>query len=246
MSERFELPDQARKIRDREAAHLERCATEEAARADRPPAALEAVCRVLSQRQRYMGAMGEHFSVQDLEGILVVDYLDERLLRAVLQVLQAYRERAGGGASPETAGRVQEAIDPVLRELPPYPVGYVVLYHVRRSFERFYELGRQHANGRHAELEHAFACVLLEAVERYVRTRELPVQRHFSDVEREYSSVRRLKCGCGEEKYEVALQSLHAPEGATPFDRLDLRCGRCGAKRTVTFDLPAFRDMYQL
>jgi hypothetical protein len=70
--------------------------------------------------------------------------------------------------------------------------------------------------------------------------------RHFSDVAREYSVVMRLKCACGAEKYEVKLQALCQTPAGEPFDRLDLQCKDCGKPRSITFDLPHFKDMYQL
>jgi hypothetical protein len=83
-------------------------------------------------------------------------------------------------------------------------------------------------------------------LDRYVETREKPVTRHFSDVAREHNVVLRLKCGCGQEKYQVRLQALcHAPDGA-PYDRLDLQCAHCGSLRVLTFDLPHFRDMVRM
>jgi hypothetical protein len=56
----------------------------------------------------------------------------------------------------------------------------------------------------------------------------------------------RLKCGCGSEKYDVKLQALCQTGAGEPFDRLDLQCKECGSQRSITFDLPHFRDMYQI
>jgi hypothetical protein len=95
-------------------------------------------------------------------------------------------------------------------------------------------------------LEIAMVHHLLGILDRYVTTREKPVTRHFSDVAREYSVVMRLKCQCGAEKFDVKLQALCQSSAGEPYDRLDLQCKDCGSKRSITFDLPHFKDMYQI
>jgi hypothetical protein len=87
---------------------------------------------------------------------------------------------------------------------------------------------------------------LLSILDKYVTTREKPVTRHFSDVAREYSVVMRLKCACGAEKFDVKLQALCQSSAGEPYDRLDLECKQCGTRRSITFDLPHFKDMYQI
>ncbi|MHC4606056.1 MAG: hypothetical protein ACYTAF_03890 [Planctomycetota bacterium] len=243
---RFRLPEQARKIRDREALAIERQARDAASRGRSAALLLSEGCRLVSMRQRYIGALGEHYSLQDLPSILVADYLDELLLRAVHRVLESFVSKARRKPSRGGDEFVRRSLPAGVNELPTYPVGFAVLYVFRDSVEHFNE-AVQHAEGlRVHDLERALIHNLLEIVERYVRTRDTAVKRHFSDVEREYSAVGRLKCACGEEKYRLVMQYLHMPEGETPYDQLDLRCTACGASRTITFDLPYFTDMYQL
>lgn len=243
---RFELPEQARKIRDRERQEIERRAADALPRARTPTAALTEACSLLTVRQRYMGAVGEHFSVQDLEGIIVVDALDEDLLRAVRQLLKAFIDRHKKIPPPKALALLVERLPVNLRDLPQYPTAYVILYVIRSAAEGFEKILEGDREFSEAELEHALAHFILGLADKFVQTRERPVQRHFSDVEREYSAVARLKCSCGEEKYKVTLQSLHVPDDGLPYDQLDLQCGSCGRRRTITFDLPHFKDMYQL
>ena len=56
----------------------------------------------------------------------------------------------------------------------------------------------------------------------------------------------RLKCACGYEKFDVKLQALCQSPAGDPYDRLDLQCKQCGTQRSITFDLPHFKDMYQI
>src|SRR5215831_19531477 len=91
--ERPQISERARKIVDQErqaiAASLEECR----GRADSPSAALAAVCVLMNQRSRYFGVTGEHFPVQDYEGILVIDALDEALLKALRDLLHGWVRR---------------------------------------------------------------------------------------------------------------------------------------------------------
>lgn len=244
--DRFELPEQARKIRDREALEIERQVREAETRLTSTSSALSAVCRLLTIRQRYMGAVGEHYSVQDLEGILVVDFLDERVLRGLGQLLRVYSERTRKKASPQADEFVHRCMPPGFHEMPKYPVAFMVLHALRVAIERFEEGSGTAETLRVTDMELALLRLLLDAVDHFVKTRDMPVQRHFSDVEREYSSVGRLKCSCGEAKYQVSMQSLHSGGTDVPFDRLELQCDACGARRSVTFDLPYFKDLYQM
>jgi hypothetical protein len=207
---------------------------------------LTAVCALLNLRQRYFGATGEHFSVHEYEGIQVVDQLDERLLRRTRVLLQSYVERARKKPDPKVLAYLSEKLTPGAKEMPQYPVGYMVHYMMVTAFQGFDPLVEEENGHEPAALEIAMVHHLLAILDRYVQTREKPVMRHFSDVAREYSVVMRLKCGCGVEKFDVKLQALCQTSAGEPFDRLDLQCKHCGAQRSITFDLPHFKDMYQI
>ncbi len=238
--------DTAAKILDRESRSLADAATEAAQRVHSPAAALGAAGELMTRRGRYLGSTGEHFGVQEVEGIAIIDALDERLLRAVHQVLKTFVDaRRKHPPDLKILASLAEKLGSGLREMPQYPVAYMVLYAIRMHYDRFEQLAN---GGDHdlAELEHAMVHFLLGVVDKYVQTRERPVVRHFSDVAREYSVVTRLKCACGEEKYDVKTQSLAQDPQGRPHDRLDLECRSCGAKRTITFDLPHFQDMYKI
>lgn len=245
--DRFELPEQARKIRDREAAEIGR---QVAALREAPPSTAEemlsAVCRILNVRSRYMGAVGEHYSVQDLEGLLVVDVLDELLVRAVRNALKEWIDRLQRTPSTRSVASVAERFAPDLRQLPQYPVAFMILYLMRRSFDGFEEFLEESGGTETSELEHAFAHYLLGFTDRYVQSRERPAQRHFSDVEREYSIVGRLKCSCGETKHRVLSQSLQTTGTDECYDELDIQCDACGKKRAITVELPNYKDLYNL
>ena len=242
----FELPEQARKIRDREAKEIARRTAEALSESPSATAALSIVCKLLSLRQAYLGSVGEHYSVQDLEGILVVDELDDKLLRGILDVLHSVEKQAKQPPAKPAEAFLEQKLPRVVREMPQYAVAFVLLYMMRNAFGEFEKLLEEEHEVTPAELERAFARFLVDLVERYIETRDRPVQRHLSDVDREYSAVGRMKCKCSEEKYKVTMQSLHFAGDGKAFDRLDLLCGNCGNRRTVTFDLPYFKDMYQL
>lgn len=242
--DRFELPEQARKVREREAREIARVAEELRSRSFTAEEILSGVCDLLSLRQRYMGSVGEHYSVQRLEGILIVDPLDEQLVREIRGVLKSFVVREDRPPPSKGLARIVDRMPVEFRSLPTYPVAFSILYVLRRAVETYDVLRREGKSG--ADLDAAMAHYLLGVADRYVQTRDRAVQRHLSDVERETSVVGRLKCSCGEEKYRVTLQSLHTPPEGVPYDHLDLQCDACGARSAVTFDLPHFRDMYQL
>jgi len=244
--EKTGLSPQARKLIDQHSRAID-AATQEAARKMTSAAsALGAVCALLNQRARYFGATGEHFSVHEYDGIQVIDTLDERLLKAAGAMLGAYLERARKKPSPEAQAFLEEKLAPGAEKIPQYPVGYMIHYMTVRAFQIFEPLSQEGHGLDLGDLEMAMAHHLQAILRRYVETREKPVTRHFSDVAREYSVVMRLKCGCGAEKFDVKLQALCQTPGGTPYDRLDLQCRDCGAQRSITFNLPHFKDMYRL
>jgi hypothetical protein len=184
--------------------------------------------------------------VQEYEGIQVVDTLDERLLRSIKAMLGAYAERARKKPDPKALELLAEKLTPGAKEMPQYPVGYMVHFMLFSTIQAFEPLSEQGHGFEVPALEIAMVHHLLAILDKYVLTREKPVTRHFSDVAREYSVVMRLKCACGAEKFDVKLQALCQSSAGEPYDRLDLECKQCGTRRSITFDLPHFKDMYQI
>lgn len=243
MNAPLELPELARKIIQQETQKL--CAQAEEVRKKTATAAetIEAVCEVLNQRGRYSSITAEHFDRQNYEGILIIDALDEQLARAVRQVLKTFVDRHKKTPDLTILRFVTEKVTGPMKGLPPYPVAYMILGVFHAAITEFGKLASSGAKHPIAAMEHALVHVLLGIVDKYVQTRERPLERHHSDIQREYEVVRRMKCGCGEEKFEVTLQALcHGPAGQ-PFDRLDLQCKACGARRSISFELPFFRDL---
>ena len=243
---KMDLSAQAKKIVEQHIHAIDSAGEEAARKLTSAGSVLTAVGSILNLRQRYMGATGEHLSVQEYEGIQVVDQLDERLLRRLRAMLQGYAERARKKADPKAIELLAEKLTPGTKEMPQYPVGYMVHYMMVTAFQAFDPLLEEGHGFDQAALEIAMVHHLLAMLDKYVQTREKPVMRHFSDVAREYSVVMRLKCGCGVEKFDVKLQALCQTPAGEPFDRLDLQCKQCGAQRSITFDLPHFKDMYQI
>jgi hypothetical protein len=244
--EKTQLPDQAQRIVEQEAQHLTVALEDLRRKIDSPSAALAGVASLINLRQRYFASTGEHFSVNAFEGILVVDRLDEALLKAVRQLLHGYVQSRKKTPDLKVLKSVGEKLAKKVPPLPERPVAFQALHAVRTAFEIFEEMITDKAPHAVPELELSFVHQLLGLVDRYVQTREKPVLRHFSDIAREYSVVSRLRCACGDEKFEVKMQALHQAPDGSPFDRMDLQCRACGAKRTVTFELPYFKDMYQI
>jgi hypothetical protein len=239
---RPELPARARRILETEAARIDRTLADRRARADTVAALLDDLAALVSERSRYFAVTGEHFALQDYDGILVIDALDERLLKAARALLESGLPRMKRAPDPKALKLVASRTF----ALPDRPVAYEVLYFIRAAYEAVESLLSEDAPQDAVALKLALAHHVHESVERYVQTRERPVVRHFSDIAREYSVVSRLKCSCGDEKYEVKMQALcQSPDGA-PFDRMDLQCRACGRQRSIAFDLPYFRDMYQV
>lgn len=243
---RMEPPPQARKLIDAHERALDTAADEAGRKVSSPGAVLTAACALLSQRQRYFGATGEHFSVQEYDGIQVIDTLDERMLRNVRGLLRGYLDRGGKKADPRALELLEKKLAPGAKELPQYPVGYMIHYMLVTAVQAFEPVVEEGHGFERPELEVALLHHALAILDKYLQTREKPVTRHFSDVAREYTVVTRLKCSCGAEKFEVKLQVLCQTPSGEPFDRLDLKCKDCGGERSITFDLPHFKDMYQL
>lgn len=244
--EKTALSAQARRLIEQHSRAIDAAAQESARKLASPASALGAVCSLLNQRARYFGATGEHFSVHEYDGIHVIDALDERLLKAAGAMLSAWLDRARRKPAPEALAFLEEKLSPGAKEIPQYPVGYMIHYMLVRAFQLFGPLSQEGHGFELADLETAMAHHLNAILERYVETREKPVTRHFSDVAREYSVVMRLKCGCGAEKFDVKLQALCQSPHSVPYDRLDLQCRDCGSQRSITFNLPHFKDMYRL
>jgi hypothetical protein len=240
------LAPQARKIIEQHSRVIDQAAEEAARKVTSAGSLLGGVCILLNLRARYFGATGEHFSVHQYDGIQVIDALDERLLKGLRVLLSGYVARARKKPKPNVQALLAEKISPGAKEMPQYPVGYMIHYMLVHAFQIFEPLTEAGHGFETTDLELAMGHHLLGILDKYVETREKPVMRHFSDVAREYSVVMRLKCDCGAEKYDVKLQALCQTPGGDPYDRLDLQCKDCGAQRSITFDLPHFKDMYQI
>ncbi len=245
-TDKMELSAQAKKLIDQHSRAIESQADEIAKKLTSAATVITAACSLLNLRARYVGAAGEHFSVQEYEGIQVVDTLDERLLRAIKAMLGAYAERARKKPDSKALDLLAEKLTPGAKEMPQYPVGYMVHFMLFSTVQAFEPLAEQGHGFEVPALEIAMVHHLLAILDKYVTTREKPVTRHFSDVAREYSVVMRLKCACGAEKFDVKLQALCQSSAGEPYDRLDLECKQCGTRRSITFDLPHFKDMYQI
>ncbi|HLY07730.1 MAG TPA: hypothetical protein VKW04_00365 [Planctomycetota bacterium] len=245
-SDKMDLAPQAKKLIEQHSRAIEAQTEETLKKLTSAATVIAAACGVLNLRARYVGGAGEHFSVQEYEGIQVVDALDERLLRSLKTILSAYAERARKKPDPKALELLEAKLTPGAKELPQYPVGYVVHFMLFSAVQAFDPLAEEGHGFELPALEIAMVHHLLGILERYVTTREKPVTRHFSDVAREYSVVMRLKCKCGAEKFDVKLQALCQSSAGEPYDRLDLQCKDCGTKRSITFDLPHFKDMYQI
>lgn len=205
---------------------------------------LGAVCHLLNARQRYFGAAGEYFSVQDLDGMEVVDRLDEILLFGIGEVLNAWLESARPAVSAPVRRHLLERYHDLIENLPrEYPVGYMVLFVIRRAFELFDPIARQRDPEILAGFESGFTEFLGELVRRYVRSRTTPVLRHYSDLQRERSVVARLRCRCGREKYAIERYEAAAGEPGSTVGRMELRCGACGFERTLQFVQPHAADL---
>jgi hypothetical protein len=245
-ADKMDLSPQAKKLIEQHSRAIETQTEDTLKKLTSAATVIAAACSVLNLRARYLGAAGEHFSVQEYEGIQVVDALDERLLRSLKTVLSAYAERARKKPDPKALELLETKLTPGAKELPQYPVGYVVHFMLHQAIQSFDPVAEDGHGFELPALEIAMVHHLLAILERYVTTREKPVTRHFSDVAREYSVVMRLKCQCGAEKFDVKLQALCQSPTGEPYDRLDLQCKDCGTKRSITFDLPHFKDMYQI
>jgi len=242
----MELSTQARKLVDRYTRAIDDVIDEVGRKITSAATVIAAACNLLNQRSRYFGATGEHFSVHEYEGIQVIDALDERMLRGLRALLAGYIERTRKKPDPKALELLALKLAPGAKEMPQYPVGYMVHYMLVTTLQAFEPLAGEGHGFELPALEIAMAHHLLSILDKYVLTREKPVTRHFSDVAREYSVVMRLKCGCGQEKYDVKLQALCHGSAGEPFDRLDLQCKHCGSQISITFDLPHFKDMYQI
>jgi hypothetical protein len=98
---------------------------------------LAAVCSLLNLRQKYFGATGEHFSVHEYDGIQVIDQLDERLLRHVRAMLQAYADRARKKADPTAIALLGGRLTPAAKEMRKYRGGHMLHHKKVAAFQGF-------------------------------------------------------------------------------------------------------------
>ncbi|NUN50202.1 MAG: hypothetical protein HUU15_15425 [Candidatus Brocadiae bacterium] len=208
-----------------------------------PRETIAALLSLLALRQRYFALLGEHFSVFSFDGIVAMDRLDEALLVDASELLGRRPSSAGNEATERALGEAMEDL-PVVRE---HPVGYEVLFLIRRMFEAFDEVlefrTELEDEGLREPWEAAFLDRLALAIAKFVTDRKTPVARHFSDVQREHLVVERLHCRCGEAKFSVTHQSLMTEAGGAMVDRLEVRCAGCGASHSLEFPLPFIGDL---
>ncbi len=242
----MEPSEQAGKIVDREGKAIAELLARSRQRTKTPSETLAALCQILNQRGRYSSITGEHFDRQEYDGVQVIDALDESLTKAVRALLKGFVD--GHKRTPDLKALrfVAEKVGAGTQELPPYPVAYMVIGTITTALNAFQKLVEAGTTFELPALEHSLVHYLLGLADKYVQTRERPLERHHSDIQREYIVVRRLKCPCGEEKYDVAMQSLCHTKDGKPFDRLDIECKACGSKRSITFDLPYFKDLEKM
>lgn len=242
---RLEISEQARKILERERELLDQESMELSTRLTTPGSVLSAICKLLNHRGRYFAQAGEHFSVQDYDGLIMIDTLDEHMLRAINSILKKYIEHAHNRTNTQAVSLIADRMLHDVKEMPKYPVAYRMLYSVRHGFEKFDEIIENNNGFNTQDLEVAFSHHILGLTNKYIQTRDQHGVRHFSDVAREYDVVSRLKCKCGEDQFNVKLQTLKVAGDGVQYDSLDLECKACGHQRSVTFDLPHFKDLYQ-
>jgi len=239
---KLELSEHAHRILKEELAELEHIYNSIAEYTSTSTDAISGICSILNKRSRYFGIVGEHFSVQDFDGITVIDTLDECLVRYIHKIAMAHLESRTTSISESISIDIKTRMLPNATEMPRYPAGYRIL-HVIREYIRLFDT--QAHDKELNDVCGAFINVISGIASAYIRTRDIVNVRHFSDVAREYDVVSRLKCKCGKEKFQVKLQKLVNSDLGTPYDSLDLECRACGHQRSVTFDLPHLSDLYQ-
>jgi hypothetical protein len=203
---------------------------------------LSGICVLLNCRQRYYGQTGEHSSVLQFDGINTIDALDEHLLRCTRSLLDAWVHDARPQVDTDAREILVEACG-YLKKLPKHPVAYMVIFSIRQMFETLESILNAADPDRALSLEVAFVDLMRELVNSYVDTRTLPVERHFSDIAREYAVVARLACECGEGPYRMKQQALVETEDGGRADQLDLVCVNCQNEASLTFPLPHFNDL---
>lgn len=243
---RLELSEQAKRIQEREFEHLQKENLSIWSKVTTSGAALSATCKLMNARGRYFAVTGEHVSVQDYEGLMVIDSLDEHLLKLLHQSLNTFVESEHRSPHTQAVALLSDTVKESVRDIPKYPVAYRVLYALQKSFTVFEDVIQSNPGFSLPDLESALVHHIMGMLGHYVQTRSKPGMRHFSDVAREYDLVSRMKCKCTADQFQVKLQSLMQLPDGTPYDRLDLECKSCGHKRSVTFDLPHFKDLYQV
>ena len=150
---RMEPPPMALRILDVHGPALDAAGEEASRKTGSAHTLLSGAAMVLSQRQKYFGAVGEHFSVQEYDGIQIIDRLDERLLRALRGVLRRWIDRASKKPDPAAVELLAQKLAPGGKELPQYPVAYVVYFLIVTSLQNFDALADQGGEFGRGELE---------------------------------------------------------------------------------------------
>ncbi|OHB77770.1 MAG: hypothetical protein A2Z34_02135 [Planctomycetes bacterium RBG_16_59_8] len=244
MSDFGKRREMARKLLEREGEHIRTIAERIRQQSGTPREILSGVCELLNARQRYFGQTGEHFSVQDPEGIEIVDTLDEALLISIHLTIDSFRSKQTAEPVADAMKLIEETLKENEKQLPPYPVAFMVMFVIRDIFERVGAAANRQSVVGTEEVEKGIIATVGNIINGYVRNRMTPVMRHFGDVAREYSVVSRLKCpACKVEKYEVALQTLCTDKEGHHYDKVEIKCSECDGTRTIHFALPHFKDI---
>jgi hypothetical protein len=218
--------------------------TEEILRQEPNAAGVIVGCGQLIQcRQRYQAIIGEHTTLRSVTGLGLLDRLDEHVVRGMHRITRDHIERC----RPEPAAAVRREVE---KELVwqfdvEFPVADMIMRSYVTAMNHFAaQLQGQTPSPDMNEKIEALVLVVDARFGRYVTQRDTPVQRHHSDVAREYAVVARLGCDCPEGgPLEVEKQSLCADDDGGHHDHLDVVCKACGKQQSFDFPLPYFGDL---
>lgn len=226
-----------------EASRLKNLAGEAASEARTPDELASAASQLLEARRAYLARVGEHFGLEEWEGIELVDRLDEHLLRVTHQILSG----AGKTGKHSSDAAIHPIFQKTLAEFwkaTRTPVAFMVIAQLGRLQKESEVLLKSPPDGLSPrEILALLVDSQIALVGEYLRTRDTPVQRHFSEVSREYAVLARLQCECQSVGFELERQQLVRGEEGVYEDVLDAVCRKCRARRTVRFPLRYFSDL---
>jgi hypothetical protein len=197
---------------------------------------------LLKYRGRFFSWVGERYPLTQPDGMGIIDALDEQLVRSINVLLSSRKAGEAPVAEPGADDELAQVLKKI-PELPQYPVGYMVLFVMTKIFEAVEATAPTRRGAEFTPLCEAGLRELHRVSSAFLKTRETPLLRHFSDVSREYTVVARLSCTCGTPKHLVESQALHTGDDGARFDRLEVKCDACGKRRSVDFPLPHFTDL---